>query len=669
MGIHKSFFEGRTPPNVPIESLDNIDWYNEQIAYCFEGREKGGTRITGDHYWFLNMWPIQRVIQDKYGNATNKFEFNYPLWCQDDDYVFKQIEEAQCGPGDKKAIFLFTGRGWGKSYLVVSIGGKIYYLTPRSHSVISASQSDHADETFTKMRECMDGVELLHPTLAHKRLYDSNDYIESGEELTIDGEKRRTGYRSKIEKVLYDKKPGKTKGKRLDFQQWEEAGDFGGAAPLRECIAASEGSWKVGSIYRCRVFYTGTGGTVKSAEARELFENPEAFNIYPVVEWENRKTGIVIPAYRKYGGFYEKDGISDIEGAKAHLMKIREEKKSDPVAYRKFIQEFPFDPNELFQLSGTNNFDQEKLATQYVKIVNDPNYKLGKTGNLHWIINNGKITGVRWEDHKDGKMWKLEDPEKDASGSIYNNLYVGGYDGIDLGTEDTSTGKGSEGALAIKKRFLSGTKSNNVYVFYYHERPKDINEFYENVLKACWYWNLSGKNEDGDITGSLNIEYSKIGIVGFFKSWGKGEMRWLMKRPRLSLSDPTSDKESTKLIGTLPTVKNFENGELFLARYIRDYSEHLFYLPAINQLKDFSQQNRGKFDIAIAMEMAEFADDEYSERLVVKTKKPVTASNCGYYEDENGIMRFGELPNKNHEQMRFSVNEPMPDFINAVYKS
>lgn len=661
MGIHKSFFEGRNPLNVPMDSIDNIDWYNEQIERCFEGYSKNGYRITGDHYHFLNFFPIQRSVLDRYGNPTDKFTFDYPFWSQEDDYLFKQIEEAQC-QGDKKAIFLFTGRGYGKTYIVLSIGSKLYHFIDTFYGIICASGDDHAGPTWLKLQQALHGIDKLHPSIRLKRLKDNEDVIHAGEVIYSEGE-RIIEEGPLFEKKLYDKKPGKTKGRRLDFQHFEEVGDWGGAAPLKDCISASEGSWKVGSIKRCRVFYTGTGGTVLSNQAKELFENPDIYDIYAVREWGDRRTGIVIPAYKKYGGYYEKTGISDIEGAKAELLRIRKEKEADPKAYNLFVQEYPFNPEEMFMLKGTNNFNQELLAKQYVNITNKPEYQLGEYGNLHWKRLRGKIIGVEWETHKDGKMWRLEEPETDENGSIYNNLYVGGYDGIDLGSEDTSSGKGSQGALAIKKRFLSTQKTNNIYTFFYHERPKDINDFYENVLKSCWYWNLSGKNENGDITGSLNIEFSKIGIVGFFKEMK--QLRWFMKRPRLTLADPSSDKES-RLIGTLPTVKNFENAEMFLARYIKDYWNHLFYLPAINQLKDFSMENRTLFDIVIAMMMCELGDDEFSDRIVVRNKRIDPPPQFGFYTDSNGVKRWGKLPTAIPDQFNFKSNIEVPDFIESI---
>ena len=46
--LHPKFFEGRTPPPVPLDSLENIEWYEEQLRRCVYGFEYKGQRITGD---------------------------------------------------------------------------------------------------------------------------------------------------------------------------------------------------------------------------------------------------------------------------------------------------------------------------------------------------------------------------------------------------------------------------------------------------------------------------------------------------------------------------------------------------------------------------------------------------------------------------------------------
>jgi hypothetical protein len=654
MGLHKNFFEGQIPPPIELASLESIEWHNEMIRRSMEGYSYGGHRITADHWFFMNHFPMQRVIM-RNGKATRDFTFDFPFWSQEDDWVFKQFEEAH---HEGKAIFLFTGRSFGKTYMVASIPVKLYLFKILSKSLITGSMDEHATETFDKVIEALNGIDKLFPGFRLKRLVDNPKLIRAGETVystASNGQRvkdeNRTG--GEIKKIIYDKKPGKSKGKRIDFQQFEEAGDWTGAATLRECIGASEGSWKVGDIIRCRVFYTGTGGTIKSLEAKELFYNPDAFDIYPVTYWNDRKTGIVIPAFQKYGGFWEGDGISDIVGAKARLEEIRAAKKSDPIAYRKHVQEYPFNPEELFTVMGGNNFDQDKLAEQYIRIKNNIDAQRGEYGDLHWRRKDGKIVGVEWTPEPNGPMWQLEKPERMTDGEVYPNLYVAGYDGIDMGTEDTASGKGSQGSIAVKKRMLSSLKTNNVYVFYYHDRPADADILYEGCLKVSWYFDCL-----------INIEDSKRAIVTYFKV--KGQFHRFMKRPRLTLSDPTAGINKTTLIGVTPTVKNFEYGEAFFARFIKDYSENMYYVPSIEQARDFSMEWRGSFDITMSEFMAELGDDELMDKLIIPPKPEHTSHDMGYYTNAKGEKVWGKLPKKEEyvDQFNFGRNALLPDVIN-----
>lgn len=657
MGLHKKFFEAQNPLPIDPFSIENIDWYNEMIDRCFRGFHYNGTRLTGDHFFYLNFFPIMRAILDKNGYPTKNFDLEFPLYSQEDDYVMKQFEEAD---QDSKGIFLFTGRGFGKTYMVVSIAAKTYYLIPRSHSVISGSLDDHAAETFSKLKSGMTGLEKIHPTLFFNRMLDSEDMIKCGYIEYVDGKKREMGNLSVVEKIIYSDKPGKSKGRRLNFQQFEEAGDWSGPASLKDCIAASEGTWKVGAIKKCRVFYTGTGGTVKSAQAKDIFFNPESYDLYQVRDWNNRPTGIVVPAYKKFGGYWEKTGISDTVGAKAWLDAERERKKADPIAYTKFIQEYPYNPDEMFMISGVNNFDQSKIADQFTKVTTMLEYRRGTFGNLHWILKEGKRAGAEWENNPNGKLWRLEEPEKDEDGNVYPHLYIAGYDGIDLGMQDTESGKGSQGATSVKKRLLSTNKTNNIYVMFYVDRPTDIDDLFENNLLISYYYNCQ-----------FNIEDTKRGIVEYWKN--RGEFERFMKRPRLTLTDPTVTFNNTNLIGVTNAPKNYQYGEQFLIRYIKHYCSHLFFAPALEQFRDFTMENRTDFDIIVSMMMAELGDDELMDKNVIPVKRKTSEDvKYGYYTDSAGKKRWGELPKKvdpfNFKQAQVSDYIDYIDIPNQILK-
>ena len=92
--LHEKFYEGRKPPQVPLDSAENLEWYAEQLHRCIYGFEYKGTRITGDMYWALNFVPFMLATKDEFGNATTNFKVQLPYFSYQHDYIFKLIEEA-----------------------------------------------------------------------------------------------------------------------------------------------------------------------------------------------------------------------------------------------------------------------------------------------------------------------------------------------------------------------------------------------------------------------------------------------------------------------------------------------------------------------------------------------------------------------------------------------
>jgi len=655
--LSDKFLEGQNPLPIDINSMENIDWYNEQINRCFEGYSHKGTRISGDYYWYLNFFPIVALKLDKFGNPTNQPDFFFPYVSQQDDYLFKQIEEAD---QSNMNTLLVTARGYGKTFGMISIPAKYYYLKRLSDNILSSSQDEHISKSYGMLKLSMEELERRHPTLRQKRLYDNDDVIEAGEEIVENGEKKKVGSRSQIRKIIFDRKAGKTRGSRPTTHLYEEIGAWNGAAKLKDCYNASVGSYKRGSIWTCRVFFIGTGGEMKSGgseDAKEMFWNPEAYNIYNVKEWHNRKTGIFIPAFKKYSGFWEKTGISQEVEAKVHLEAERESKKSDKKAYEQFKQEFPFDPDEAFMLNGSNNFDQEIIIDQILNVNHKPEFKRGYMGFLHWKYEKGIIVGTEFEKHIDGNIWMLEPPEKNSkTNELYNNLYVAGYDGIDVGQDDTASGNGSQGALCVKKRMLSSGRTNNTYVCFLIERPKDINVFYEDCRKISWHFNCK-----------INIEDTKRGIVGHFIR--EKEFHRFCKRPKLTLSDPQNGKST--LIGVTSAPKNYEYGELFLSKMIKSYCGNLYYLPALEQLRDFRMDMRTKFDIVLSMMMAELADEDMMNlQVYIESEFAIPLkSETGFYTDADGEIHYGVIPNENNlfENIEQERNYDYLDLVNNQY--
>lgn len=656
--LPKQMLEGRITPQdrgLHPESQDSIDWWNEQLRRSYEGYEYGGHRVTGDFYWYTNFFPIQRLVQK--GNANSGTVWDLPWPSQEDDWLCKQFEEAE---QDNKFVMFFTARGYGKTFLVISVGGKLYFTRPNSHSVFSASSENHIKETYNnKMLNCIDEMNKRYSGTLSKNTFKRDDTdIESGiEHINEKGEKVNIGFKSRCERIIYGPREGATKGRRPDFQLFEEVGDWSGAAKLKECNAASRGAFMRGSLKTCRVFYIGTGGQMAaggSRHARDMFNNPDAFNIYPIQEWKGKKTAIFISSDRKREGFWEKTGVSDRAGAKADIEKMREQAKSDPLTYFRLLQEYPLNPDECFLVQGANIFPQHIIAHQLVQSDEGlgPKTKEGKPlperGRLEWnyeSATSNRIVGVRFVADPNGKIKIVEHPQLDSVGMPYRNLYVGGYDGIDIGASDSESGKGSAGSIHIKKRFLNAQSTHNLYVAEYCDRPDDVEENYENCLKLSWYYGCE-----------INIEFTRVGIVNYFRA--RGQAFRFMKRPTITSGDTEYgvEKKNHNLIGTPMTEKIRVYGEQALARYMKEFGAQFWFYEALEEMRDYTPEEKGLYDRIVSLIMCEIADDEIMMLSVKETRSEEQIQHFGWYTDAAGNRVYGVKPGQQGEEL-FTVRD------------
>ena len=416
-----------------------------------------------------------------------------------------------------------------------------------------------------------------------------------------------------------------------------------------------------------------------------MFFNPQGYNALPFYnnytedgEWV--LTAYFIPAniafYRN--GYVDKRGVCNIKKATKFYMEERAKLEQSPKALIDYKAEYCLYPSEAFAIEGQNDFNKVKLVEQISAIKfkkrEVPEIQRGLFKFLYSNPNHKRdsITGVQFIPKPDGPIYILQHPlweinsgedrepdeseeeykarkeiEENVSFSKMNNLYVAGIDGIDLGQQDTSeqTRNPSKMCTAIKRR-IHGMK-NPMYVAYYLDRPQRIEEAYEQSLALMYYYNAIG-----------NLEASKVGFLG----WAKKEkwMQYFMRRPRVCSGDPSKRKSSTSPYGTTTSVAMIQHGIQLVASYIENYWEEMWFIDMLNQLLKYSDENKGKFDIVAAMQMAEIADEEMSE-LVPVSVKPVDQEfqDIGYYKDENGYTRFGIIPKNNLTQA--AVNWDLSD--------
>lgn len=668
--LHDKFYEGRIPPPVALDSMENLEWYEEQLSRCVYGFEYKGQRITGDHYWLLNFTPFLVAKKDSRGKVTKEFDILFPYYSIQHDYIFKSIEQAHF---ESKGFMWMSGRASGKTYSVLSIIAKIYHLKPKSHSIVSASHSGHANEAFQKMLMMVDSIAEVHPTMALNRLQDTKSLIESGQEVTRDGVKFKEGPRSRIQKVIYGDNPGATRGGRPDIQLFEEVGDWSkGAGDLKSCIGASIGSWFVGSIKKCRVFMIGTGGSVSSDQAKDVFHAPSAYDLLPFSDFKP-KTSFFLPSHYLLGGKgWEESGVNDNEGSKVFLEKEREKKKEDMEIYQKFVQEYPYTIEEVFRKSGTNIFNQRKIAQQWTDLHYEKKELRPKRGYLDWVKTpNGLIKSVKWSENPEGNIEITEHPFRGkGEPTTYPDLYVIGVDSIDMGSLDSTSEKNrSSLACLVKKRIVDGQffqQSSNLYVAKYVGRSKDVRWDYEETLKLTLYYN-----------GKVNVEYTRIGIVSYFRELK--QYHRLMKRPMVALPSAGAGEarlfgleRTQNLIGTPATTYVIDHQDSKIKEYVEDYYDRIYFMDLLEQLRDYQREDRTKYDLVIAMGLCELADEDMLG-IAAKPERTETADfkMFGYFKDpKTGFKRFGTLPSENPEEKALTtVQKPYtPDWVDLSGK-
>ena len=523
--------------------------------------------------------------------------------------------------------------------------------------------NDNTDGGFFKLRQVLD-----------KQMAKKASYYKM-----VNGQKVEDGWGSLIEAIVADN-DRKIRGDRVDLLIYEEAGSN---PVLRQSYIKGNALVEIGGNRFGIRMAGGTGGDIQGLEGlSDMFYNPEAYNVLPFLNNYNEekewvRTAFFIPSniafYRD--GYVDKRGVCNIEKATAFYEEERRKLESSPKALIDYKAEYCFYPSEAFALEGQNIFNKVKIIEQISAIKFKKNYvpKM-ETGYMEFIYSSPNhkrenISGVRFKPHPNGPVHILQHPlweitngydrepgeseeefierkslEEGVSFSKMNSLYVTGIDGIDLGQQDTSEAtKNPSKFCAVVKRRIHGMKSP-MYVAYYLDRPQRIEEAYEQTLALMYYYNAVA-----------NLEASKVGIL----TWAKKEkwMQYFMRRPRVCQGDPNKKKSFNTPYGTTATVAMIQHGLELVASYIEDYYSEIWFLDMLNQLLKYSDENKGKFDMVAAMQMAEIADEELSE-VIPTQQKPASQEfrDVGYYKDERGNIKFGIIPKPEDNKVRGNIN-------------
>lgn len=142
------------------------------------------------------------------------------------------------------------------------------------------------------------------------------------------------------------------------------------------------------------------------------------------------------------------------------------------------------------------------------------------------------------------------------------------------------------------------------------------------------------------------LEYTKIGIQRYFQDNNCVDM--FMARPEYATASKIKNRSAKRLIGLPATEAVIKHGLELVGLYINDYCSQIDFDEMLEQLLNYSYEEKRKFDIVASLQMIEIADEEMTG--ITPTREDILDTkwkDIGYYRDEKGYTRYGVIPPKN----------------------
>ena len=602
------------------------DYWREQRRRCVEGYTVGKYRITGDHYFFLNFYTMNTVNEDAEKATTGRVN-GFPRFAAKQYEFFHYVEMCEYIGKD---ICMLKARGVGFSEILACIGVRPFITTRRFHTIYTANADAQLQPVLDKCWEQLNWLNM-NTNGGMKKSRMKVDNIKQKRASLVNKEGVEYGTMSEIEGIVADN-PRKVRGNRCERLIFEEAGS--NPCLIKSWIQGNAlvelGGRKIGSR-----ICGGTGGDSGDALAglSHIFNNPIGYNVLPYKNNDTRDgrvqfTGWFLPAHKFAldSSFVDNRGVTDFVRFKEHYEKTRRNLEGKDLVI--YCAEHCFCPEEALLMQGDNLFDAATLSDQLVNIRVHKQYTKPEPTALVW---DSTKTSVKAMPFSGSKLLVVEPPELDESGNVFKNLYVAGIDAIDMGSQDSASDYDVSDFCVIIKKRINGL-SEPKYVAMYKDRPRDIREAYDITLKLLTWYNCQAL-----------LEYTKISIQQYFKERNKDNL--FMTRPEFAVSQKTRySKSSKRLIGLPATESVIRHGLDLISMYINDYCHAIDFDEMLEQLLNYSYENKKKFDIVAAMQMAEVADealmgiDPSKVNTVAKEWK-----DFGYYTDKNGVKRLGTI--------------------------
>jgi hypothetical protein len=534
-------------------------WWIQEREYWLEGR----FGLTGPHYFALT----QGWVKDARGFKKR------PVWRDIDELIYEGYMEARRSNHD---LFVTKRREVGLSFVFGGIIPLWIAMTyPGSTSLITSADKQRLTALFKdKVRVVYDEFdEYARPGIVSTR---QEGYLHLGKRDT------KTGTITGLDSQIITKETVDTP---TAFEAYRAMHIF-----IDECMLhpkadqvykSAQASTKSGFVKVAPIVIGGSAGEATSIGqklAKTLWDNAESLKILtlflpgnqgimeaPELDENGKETGRILN--------FCPNGYSDEKAATEWIMKTREtlDKLDDKSYLNSFIKQYPLEIQEVFSVSGHGAFPKaimDKLDTQERIIlasrppIDRSELHRNYDGN---IIKRAAITSP---------IHFLENPQPD-------HTYIAGIDPIPFNSKNM--GDGSKQAIAIKDI------DTNRYVAYYAERDSDPDQIVNNMILLQEYYN----------NAVAMIEINRGGVVKQ-KYKDAGKIHLLAKKPIFLGKGFWKDDDS---VGYYKNDITAERGNSYLIDYLKTYTEDIWFLEMIQELKNYLVDNTDIVDAMVACEI------------------------------------------------------------------
>lgn len=412
----------------PIGSHDWFDFWQQERKKCIDGVSIEGEKITGDHYFYLNYCPIQKVdidsIVGKRARKVKSFpdfwdgDYDY-FWCREiakygilDAYKISKEEQKRVYnlPDEEKLkiyidildklklkvkpvlttdnleggkdLIIGKARRRGFSFKNAAIATKNYYTKPHTYTMLMAYEKKYLfpgkKTIFGKVQEYINFINTNTAWAMPSDNIDRQNHIKASYiEYSREGIKLEKGFQSEIEAISFKDNPDAGRGADVEDIIGEEVGAWGTPGGLKDTVSAMRASSEAGEFKTGMMTLFGTSGDIEggTADFAEIFNNPGAWNCMEFYDiwgkFPEKIEGFFFPKHLNAEGHYDKNGNSNLESAKNMELAEREKltkKGITTVDLSKRLQEEPLDSAEAFSIISTNNFPVIELKQQLEKV-------------------------------------------------------------------------------------------------------------------------------------------------------------------------------------------------------------------------------------------------------------------------------------------------------------